>query len=195
MPPGVRGGAAANSDPSWTPDASGVLGAVEDELIAYFSGQLQRFRTAVAPQGTPFQQRVWQELCEIPYGQTISYGELARRIDAIKAVRAVGAANGANPIAIIVPCHRVIGANGSLTGFGGGLPTKRALLDLEQGTRRLLVGAGFAHGGVLVLRLASCVLRLESWGLGSPDTGHRIPDPGYRTPDTGSPPSAVGLES
>jgi len=125
-------------DPSWTPDEAGVLDAVEQELVAYFSGQLQRFRTRVAPQGTPFQQRVWQALCEIPYGQTISYGELARRIDAVKAVRAVGAANGANPIAIIVPCHRVIGANGSLTGFGGGLPTKRALLDLEQGTRRLL---------------------------------------------------------
>ena len=125
-------------DPSWAPDASGVLGAVEEELIAYFSGQLQHFRTAVAPRGTPFQQRVWQELCEIPYGQTISYGELARRIDAIKAVRAVGAANGANPIAIIVPCHRVIGSNGSLTGFGGGLPTKRALLELEKGQRTLL---------------------------------------------------------
>jgi len=125
-------------DPSWTPDEAGVLDAVEQELVAYFGGQLQRFRTRVAPQGTPFQQRVWQALCEIPYGQTISYGELARRIDAVKAVRAVGAANGANPIAIIVPCHRVIGANGSLTGFGGGLPTKRALLDLEQGTRRLL---------------------------------------------------------
>jgi methylated-DNA-[protein]-cysteine S-methyltransferase len=125
-------------DPSWMPDQSGVLAHVQDELIAYFSGQLQRFRTPVAPQGTPFQRRVWQALCEIPYGQTISYGELARRIDAIKAVRAVGAANGANPIAIIVPCHRVIGSNGSLTGFGGGLPNKRALLELEKGQRTLL---------------------------------------------------------
>ena len=158
---------APTPDPSWSPDTSGVLGAVEDELIAYFSGQLQRFRTPVAPRGTPFQQRVWQELCEIPYGQTISYGELARRIDAIKAVRAVGAANGANPIAIIVPCHRVIGANGSLTGFGGGLPTKRALLESGAGDAqtacrrgpsgrvgkskasalRASVGAGFARVG------------------------------------------------
>jgi methylated-DNA-[protein]-cysteine S-methyltransferase len=82
--------------------------------------------------------RVWQALVRIPYGQTLSYGELARSIEAERAVRAVGAANGANPIAIIIPCHRVIGANGSLTGFGGGLPTKRALLDMEQGTRRLI---------------------------------------------------------
>ena len=81
---------------------------------------------------------MWAALCDIPYGRTMSYGELARQIGAEKAVRAVGAANGANPIAIIVPCHRVIGANGSLTGFGGGLPVKRALLDLEQGKRRLL---------------------------------------------------------
>ena len=81
---------------------------------------------------------MWRALCDIPYGETRSYGELARHIGAEKAVRAVGAANGANPIAIIVPCHRVIGANGSLTGFGGGLPVKRALLDLEQGRRRLL---------------------------------------------------------
>jgi methylated-DNA-[protein]-cysteine S-methyltransferase len=92
----------------------------------------------VEPRGTPFQQRVWQALCDIPYGETTSYGALARRIGAERAVRAVGAANGANPIAIIVPCHRVIGADGSLTGFGGGLPVKRALLDLEQGRRRLL---------------------------------------------------------
>jgi methylated-DNA-[protein]-cysteine S-methyltransferase len=125
-------------DPSWQPDEAGVLAPIERELAEYFSGRLQRFRTRLAPHGTPFQQRVWQALCDIPYGQTTSYGELARRIDAAKAVRAVGAANGANPIAIIVPCHRVIGANGSLTGFGGGLPTKRALLDLEQGKTRLL---------------------------------------------------------
>jgi methylated-DNA-[protein]-cysteine S-methyltransferase len=92
----------------------------------------------VVPEGTVFQRRVWQALCGIPYGRTVSYGELARHLGADKAVRAVGAANGANPIAIIIPCHRVIGANGSLTGFGGGLPVKRALLDLEQGTRRLL---------------------------------------------------------
>lgn len=125
-------------DEAWAPDAGGVLDGVRRELDEYFAGRLVRFGTAVAPDGTSFQRRVWQELQAIPYGQTVSYGELARRIDAPRAVRAVGAANGANPIAIIIPCHRVIGANGSLTGFGGGLPTKRALLDLEQGKRRLL---------------------------------------------------------
>lgn len=125
-------------EPSWSEDHAGVLDPVVDELEAYFAGRLRRFSVAVAPQGTPFQQRVWRALCGIPYGRTVSYSELARRIDAERAVRAVGAANGANPIAIIVPCHRVIGADGSLTGFGGGLPVKKALLELEQGTRRLL---------------------------------------------------------
>lgn len=125
-------------DVGWVHDEQGVLDPVRYELDQYFAGRLARFRTAVAPRGTAFQRRVWQELQAIPHGQTISYGDLARRIDAPKAVRAVGAANGANPIAILIPCHRVIGANGSLTGFGGGLPTKRALLDLEQGKLRLL---------------------------------------------------------
>ncbi len=125
-------------DPAWAADDRGILDPVASELEAYFAGRLRRFSVAVEPSGTPFQQRVWSALCDIPYGTTLSYGELARRIDAARAVRAVGAANGANPIAIIVPCHRVIGANGSLTGFGGGLPVKRALLDLEQGTRRLV---------------------------------------------------------
>jgi methylated-DNA-[protein]-cysteine S-methyltransferase len=134
----VREGRPRPLDAAWMHDDRGVLDPVRRELDEYFAGRLARFRTVVAPDGTTFQRRVWQELQAIPYGQTISYSDLARRIDAPKAVRAVGAANGANPIAIIIPCHRVIGANGSLTGFGGGLPTKRALLDLEQGTRRLL---------------------------------------------------------
>ena len=125
-------------DESWTRDVGGALDVVRRDLDAYFAGHLTRFNSTVAPEGTPFQQRVWRALCGIPYGTTTSYGELARTIGAVKAVRAVGAANGANPIAIIIPCHRVIGANGSLTGFGGGLPVKRALLDLEQGKRRLL---------------------------------------------------------
>ena len=125
-------------DTGWRSDYRGALADVCRELDAYFAGRLNRFRTPVAPEGTAFQRRVWAALCDIPYGRTMSYGELARQIGAEKAVRAVGAANGANPIAIIVPCHRVIGANGSLTGFGGGLPVKRALLDLEQGKRRLL---------------------------------------------------------
>ena len=131
-------GQPAEPEDGWQPDTRGVLDVVCRELDAYFAGRLTRFATAVAPDGTPFQQRVWRALCDIPYGTTTSYGELARTIHAETAVRAVGAANGANPIAIVIPCHRVIGANGSLTGFGGGLPVKRALLDLEQGKRRLL---------------------------------------------------------
>ena len=107
-------------------------------LDRYFAGTLKKFSTKLAFNGTPFQIDVWKELTRIPYGETIGYLDLAKRIDHPKAVRAVGMANGANPIAIIVPCHRVIGSNGSLTGFGGGLPTKRALLELEKGQRTLL---------------------------------------------------------
>lgn len=125
-------------DAAWTPDTKGVLKNVRRELDQYFAGRLRQFTTRLAFTGTAFQNAVWQELTRIPYGQTISYLDLAKRIDNPKAVRAVGMANGANPIAIIVPCHRVIGSNGSLTGFGGGLPTKRALLELEKGQRTLL---------------------------------------------------------
>lgn len=101
----------------------------------YFSGTSNTFDLPLAPRGTPFQQEVWQALCDIGYGETISYAELARRIGRPNASRAVGLANGANPLAIIVPCHRVIGANGSLTGYGGGIDAKRWLLDHEQGHR------------------------------------------------------------
>jgi methylated-DNA-[protein]-cysteine S-methyltransferase len=125
-------------DAEWKPDTKGVLRDVRRELDQYFAGRLKTFTTPLAFTGTPFQHQVWKELTRIPYGETISYLDLAKRIDNPKAVRAVGLANGANPIAIIVPCHRVIGSNGSLTGFGGGLPTKRALLDLERGQRTLL---------------------------------------------------------
>jgi methylated-DNA-[protein]-cysteine S-methyltransferase len=125
-------------DASWQPDVKGVLGPIRKELDQYFAGRLKKFSTPVAFNGTQFQTTVWQELRRIPYGETISYLELAKRIKNPAAVRAVGMANGANPIAIIVPCHRVIGSNGSLTGFGGSLPTKRALLELEQGQRTLL---------------------------------------------------------
>jgi methylated-DNA-[protein]-cysteine S-methyltransferase len=125
-------------DSDWKPDTKGVLKNVCRELDQYFAGKLKKFTTQLALTGTPFQNRVWKELMRIPYGETISYLDLANRIDNPKAVRAVGMANGANPIAIIVPCHRVIGSNGSLTGFGGGLPTKRALLELEKGQRTLL---------------------------------------------------------
>ena len=125
-------------DAAWIPDTKGVLKNVRKELDAYFAGRLKTFTTRLAFNGTPFQNRVWKQLTRIPYGETISYLELANRIENPKAVRAVGMANGANPIAIVVPCHRVIGSNGSLTGFGGGLPNKRALLELEKGQRTLL---------------------------------------------------------
>lgn len=102
------------------------------QLDSYFNRELTTFDIALAPKGTEFQQSVWQALLEIPYGETTSYGAIAKRLDNPKAVRAVGGANGRNPIPIIIPCHRVIGSNGSLTGFGGGLPTKTYLLDLEN---------------------------------------------------------------
>jgi methylated-DNA-[protein]-cysteine S-methyltransferase len=101
------------------------------QLDEYFAGRRQRFELTLAPQGTKFQQAVWQALQAIPFGQTSSYSALANQIDRPKAMRAVGAANGANPIAIIIPCHRVIGRDGSLTGYAGGLPRKALLLKLE----------------------------------------------------------------
>lgn len=104
------------------------------QLDAYFAGQLQQFELPLATNGTPFQQSVWDALQEIPYGETCSYGELARRIGKPTASRAVGAANGLNPIPIIIPCHRVIGSSGKLTGFAGGTETKRYLLQLETST-------------------------------------------------------------
>jgi methylated-DNA-[protein]-cysteine S-methyltransferase len=125
------------ADPGWEPDA-GLLDEPTRQLTAYFKGALREFDIPLAPDGTPFQLRVWGALQDIPYGETISYGELARRLGNTKAVRAVGLANGANPISIIIPCHRVIGSNGSLVGYGGGLPTKQALLALERGQGNLL---------------------------------------------------------
>jgi methylated-DNA-[protein]-cysteine S-methyltransferase len=108
-----------------------VLAAAREELIAYCEGTLQSFSVPLEPRGTPFQQRVWRALLEIPFGETESYGQLARRIGAPNAARAVGMANGKNPIAIIIPCHRVIGTSGALVGYGGGLPRKRWLLEHE----------------------------------------------------------------
>ena len=105
------------------------------QLEEYFAGERQHFKLPLHPVGTPFQLTVWHELGRIPYGVTISYGELARRIEQPLAVRAVGAANGRNPLPIVLPCHRVIGSDGSLTGFGGGLPTKRFLLSMEDRIR------------------------------------------------------------
>jgi methylated-DNA-[protein]-cysteine S-methyltransferase len=104
----------------------------ETELKEYFAGQRHEFEVPLTFVGTPFQQLVWAELRKIPYGTTTSYGELADRVGNPAASRAVGLANGKNPVGIIVPCHRVVGANGSLTGYGGGLECKRYLLDFEQ---------------------------------------------------------------
>ncbi len=103
-----------------------------NQLKAYFKGERTRFDLELNIQGTEFQKIVWKELVKIPYGETISYGQLAERIGNPKASRAVGMANGKNPISIIVPCHRVIGKNGSLTGFGGGLEVKKNLLEFEK---------------------------------------------------------------
>lgn len=114
----------------WEP-AGAQLDEACRQLEEYFAGRRQRFELRLAARGSAFQQAVWEALRQIPYGSTCSYAELARRIGRPTAIRAVGAANGANPIAVIVPCHRVIGSDGSLTGFAGGLPRKRLLLQLE----------------------------------------------------------------
>ncbi|OBG26322.1 methylated-DNA--[protein]-cysteine S-methyltransferase [Mycobacterium sp. E3198] len=115
----------------WSPDPR-AFEAVVEQLGAYFAGELTDFDLELELRGTAFQRRVWQALLTIPYGQTRSYGEIAEQIGAPGSARAVGWANGHNPIAIVVPCHRVIGASGSLTGYGGGLDRKRTLLQLEK---------------------------------------------------------------
>jgi len=115
-----------------------VLRAARRQLDAYFDNRLKAFDVTLAAEGTPFQRKVWAALMHIGYGETCSYGQLAAAIGSPAASRAVGLANGRNPIAIIVPCHRVIGANGALTGYGGGMERKQLLLDLEQGRRPLL---------------------------------------------------------
>lgn len=122
-------------DPQWKHEPA-RLASARTQLEDYFAGTRKRFDLPLHPLGTDFQVTVWKALAEIPYGGTISYGELARRIGQPLAVRAVGAANGRNPLPIVLPCHRVIGANGSLTGFGGGLPTKRFLLAMEDSVAR-----------------------------------------------------------
>jgi methylated-DNA-[protein]-cysteine S-methyltransferase len=109
----------------------GTFADVAAQLDEYFAGTRKRFDLELAPQGTEFEQRVWDALVEIPYGETVSYGELARELGSV--ARAVGRANAVNPISIVVPCHRVVGANGSLSGYAGGLDTKRKLLDHERG--------------------------------------------------------------
>jgi methylated-DNA-[protein]-cysteine S-methyltransferase len=109
-----------------------VLASAARQIHEYFAGERDRFDLPIAPAGTPFQQRVWQELLHIRCGQTTTYGDIARRIGAPQGVRAVGAAIGRNPISIIVPCHRVVGSTGALTGYAGGLERKRALLERER---------------------------------------------------------------
>ena len=116
--------------PGWREERARFSEALR-QLDAYFAGRLRRFELPLAPQGTGFQRSVWEALCLIPYGETLSYGELARRLGKPGASRAVGLANGRNPLPIVIPCHRVVGSDGSLTGFGGGLPTKTKLLRLE----------------------------------------------------------------
>ena len=123
-------------DPAWRHDPAALTDA-RIQLEQYWAGERTEFELELAPAGTEFQQRVWAMLREIPYGETTTYGTLADRLGNPRTVRAVGLANGRNPIAVIIPCHRVIGADGSLVGFGGGLPRKRALLDHEAGVRVL----------------------------------------------------------
>ncbi|HEY6825124.1 MAG TPA: methylated-DNA--[protein]-cysteine S-methyltransferase [Steroidobacteraceae bacterium] len=114
--------------------AAAPFAQAQAQLMEYFGGTRRSFQLSLAPAGTPFQLAVWRALSAIPYGETVSYGEIARRLGLEAGARAVGLANGANPLPIIVPCHRVIGADGTLTGFGGGLHIKRALLALEGAT-------------------------------------------------------------
>jgi methylated-DNA-[protein]-cysteine S-methyltransferase len=114
-----------------TPDDDGRADALVREVDEYFAARRRRFETSLRPRGTAFQLAVWQALAEIPFGETTTYGELARRLGKPGAVRAVGAANGANPLWLVLPCHRVVGADGKLTGYAGGLALKRALLEHE----------------------------------------------------------------
>ncbi len=119
-------------DPDWVKDA-GPFARVRAELADYFAGRLTQFTVPVNPAGTPFQKRAWEALKTIPYGATVSYAEQARRLGQPTASRAVGSANGKNPVSIVIPCHRVIASGGGLGGYGGGLPMKQRLLELEQG--------------------------------------------------------------
>lgn len=133
--PTSRHGSPAERE-SWTDDddsgpASAILARTRDQLAQYFARKRTAFDLPLEPRGTPFQMKVWEALRRIPYGMTLSYSDLARQLGDVRATRAVGAANGRNPIPIVVPCHRVIGSHGELTGFGGGIERKRWLLELE----------------------------------------------------------------
>lgn len=126
----LRAKAAERVDPGAERDEQ-KLRTVQAQVTEYDNGKRRAFEFELRPEGPEFHQQVWQALLEVPYGETTSYGAIARRVGQPNAARAVGAANGANPIALVVPCHRVIGSDGSLTGYGGGLPLKRALLEHE----------------------------------------------------------------
>jgi methylated-DNA-[protein]-cysteine S-methyltransferase len=128
----ARGRQRSTPLPEWVA-ASGdaLLSETQRQLDAYFAGKIARFDLPLNPRGTEFQKRVWKTLVAIPFGQTISYTELAQRVGRPTAIRAAGAANGQNPVSVIIPCHRVLGKNGDLTGYGGGLDAKRRLLELE----------------------------------------------------------------
>ena len=129
-------------DAQWSRDGKNeLLRQAKRELAEYFAGRRKRFDVALDPSGTTFQKAVWRAISGVEYGETISYGELARRAGAAGRARAAGAATGRNPIGIIVPCHRIVGADGSLTGYAGGLARKRALLALEAGEIALLAAA------------------------------------------------------
>ena len=131
-----QGKGARRHEDGWLKEAK-LFKETKAQLKAYFAAELQQFDLPLAPAGTDFQSKVWRALQKIPYGATVSYGDIARQIHKPKASRAVGAANGQNPIPIIIPCHRVIGASGKLVGFGGGVDTKQKLLALEQGKLNL----------------------------------------------------------
>lgn len=133
----AAGGHVVRPQSGWMEDKEPFQETIR-QLQAYFRGELREFDLPLALEGTPFQLCVWNSLCAIPYGQTISYGKLAHQIGQPNAARAVGLANGSNPIPIIVPCHRVIGSNANLTGYGGGLSIKQKLLSLESRQMRLL---------------------------------------------------------
>jgi methylated-DNA-[protein]-cysteine S-methyltransferase len=133
----VEGRRKTRPNPEWKEDRRSFAAAIK-QLREYFAGKREQFDLPLVLDGTPFQLSVWRNLQKIPYGETVSYLDIAKKIGNPQAVRAVGLANGSNPIAIIVPCHRVIGSDGSLTGFGGGLPTKQKLLALESRQLRLL---------------------------------------------------------
>ncbi len=122
---------AVTRDATWSAGDNSILNEACVQLEEYFAGRRRRFELPLGPRGTPFQCIVWRALADIPYGTTISYAQLATRVGKASATRAVGAANGRNPLPLVLPCHRVVGSDGSLTGFGGGLPTKRFLLELE----------------------------------------------------------------